>query len=113
MQTETFQPGHPDYKEFARLVDSDETNSVRRNRSRLIYNDIAERYNEAAVESVIKITNDMNVLKHNLVRIVENRGLVQDVDFILTELKKDLQGNKLKEPVFLMKKISTVDMRLV
>ena len=113
MQTETFQPDHPDYKEFSKLIDNDEIGTGRRSRSRVIYNEIAERYNEAAVDSVIKITNDMNVLRHNLVRIVENRGLVQDVDFILTEIKRDLQGNKIKEPIFLMKKLSDLDMRLV
>lgn len=78
------------------------------------YNDIAEAYNGAGIDSYISIP-DKGLRLSNLEKVFFNRGLARDKDYKLSRPTVDITGKKLHRddrPV-LIRKLTDAVMRIV
>ena len=68
---------------------------ARRSKSSVMYNKLAKDYNKATVGSFITVKNLSNANSlSNMEKILHNRGLVRDEDYVMFKPTEDEKGNK-------------------
>jgi hypothetical protein len=108
---QTYNPGDENYaavKQVVAAAGSAKSAATER------YNEIAEAFNSANVETYLSIL-DKDMRLSNLEKVFFNRGLVRDTDYTLSRPAVDIGGKKLhrEERPVLICKLSNAVMRVV
>ena len=89
---EVVQPVDPEYKKVQNAV----TKSKAR-RARVDYGDLKIKYNQAAISSIMVISTGTTMRLNNISSALGRRGLEHRVDFTVTRLFMDSNGNEFPE----------------